>query len=256
MSVIQFASLGSGSKGNATLVRAEDTIIMVDCGFTIKETEIRLAALGVEPTQVTAVLVTHEHGDHIKGAAPFARRYKIPVYMTYGTARAKSLETHQQLSLICSHEPFKVGVLSIQPVIVPHDAQEPVQYVVQYKNRKLGILTDLGSYTPYVVNHYKLCDALLLECNHDLTMLRYGPYPPSLKQRVAGDYGHLNNQQAAAFLNQVDQDRLQHLVVSHVSEQNNQISLALDELAQVCRKGRDWIKVANQEEGFSWLDLE
>ncbi|GAA3939832.1 MBL fold metallo-hydrolase [Litoribacillus peritrichatus] len=253
---MQFASIGSGSKGNATLIKAKDTVIMIDCGFTAKEAVRRLAALELTPNDLSAILVTHEHGDHIKGVPVLARKYKIPAYMTYGTARAKSLEAHQQLQVICSHELFEVGAFKIQPVIVPHDAQEPVQFVVSHQERKLGVLTDLGSYTPYVINHYKDCDAILLECNHDLDMLRQGPYPPSLKRRVAGDYGHLNNQQAAEFVRHVDQDKLQHLVVSHVSHQNNDVQLSLDALDAVIQRERQWIRVADQDEGFGWLSIE
>lgn len=252
---MEFASLGSGSKGNATIIKAEDTVIMIDCGFSMKEAELRLARLGLTPSDLSGILVTHEHGDHIKGVAALSRKYGMPAYMTHGTARAKSLLDLAHLSLICSHQPFNVGCLSIQPVVVPHDSNEPVQYVVSHRSSKLGLLTDLGSYTPHVVEHYAECQALLLECNHDLEMLRVGPYPPSLKRRVAGDFGHLNNQQAAALLAEINHAGLQHLVVSHISEQNNDPQLALSELEQVIEQDRSWIVLADQEQGFSWRTI-
>jgi phosphoribosyl 1,2-cyclic phosphodiesterase len=252
---VEFASLGSGSKGNATIIRAQDTVIMIDCGFSMKETEIRLARLDLSPTDLSAILVTHEHGDHIKGVAALSRKYGMPAFMTHGTARAKSLLDLATLSLICSHQPFEIGALTVQPVVVPHDSNEPVQYVVSHEARKLGLLTDLGSFTPHVVAHYAKCQALLLECNHDLEMLRVGPYPPSLKRRVAGDFGHLNNQQAAALLAEVNHSDLQHLVVSHISEQNNDPQLALNELERVIDQDRDWIVLADQEQGFSWRTI-
>lgn len=256
---MRFASLGSGSKGNATLVAAADTLLMVDCGFGIRDTERRLAALGVSPEQLSALVVTHEHSDHIRGVAPLAHRYDLPVYLTFGTRKAVSGGRHDLDQLDCREvrpeRHFRVGELELFPVAVPHDAREPCQYLCRNGGRSVGVLTDLGSLTPHVVEAYGECDALVLECNHDPDMLAAGPYPPSLKRRVAGSQGHLSNAQAATLLEQINQDRLQHLVLSHLSEQNNTPGLALEAVERSLPVGRERIRIACQRRGFDWLEL-
>lgn len=251
---LAFSSLGSGSKGNGTLVRGGDTLVLVDCGFTLKETERRLQRLGVAPEQLDAVLVTHEHGDHINGVGPLTRKYKTPLYLTAGTLRSKSIGAIPTLELIKQYQPFTLKSLHITPVAVPHDATEPAQYIIQYQDKRLGILTDLGNISPHVEMHYQACDALILEANHDPMMLASGAYPPSLKQRVGGAWGHLSNQQAARFLESVDRQRLEHLVVAHISRQNNSLELAKQAFSQV-QQPIDNVVYACQDEGFDWLNL-
>ncbi len=252
---MQFASLGSGSRGNATLVRYADRCILIDCGFTVKETQRRLARLGVEAGQLAAILVTHEHSDHISGVAPLARRFKLPVYMTPGTFKARDLGALPALQLIHGYRPFALAGIEVQPVAVPHDAREPAQFVLAAAGRRLGVLTDLGSITPHVEGSYQHCDALLLEANHDPAMLASGPYPAALKQRVGGPWGHLSNQQAAAFLAGMEPRRLQHLVVAHISQQNNSLALARDALAEQT-EDIDRVHYACQEQGFDWLSIQ
>jgi phosphoribosyl 1,2-cyclic phosphodiesterase len=255
----RFASLGSGSKGNGTVVQWRDSsnkpaALLVDCGFSAKEAVLRLAKLGLEAGDLSAILVTHEHGDHIKGVAPLARRFKLPVYMTPGTYHSKDRGEFPDLRLIEGYQPFQLLDLHVTPVAVPHDAREPCQFVFESSGRRLGILTDLGSVSNHVEDSYRSCDALLMEANHDPMMLASGAYPPSLKRRVGGPWGHLSNQQAAAFLQRADLSRLQHLVVAHMSLQNNSLELAQD----VLRESADQIaKVtwASQESGFDWLEI-
>jgi len=231
---LRFASLGSGSKGNGTLVEAGDTCVLLDCGFTLKDTERRLARLGKTPADIDAILVTHEHSDHIKGVPAFANKYQTTVYASYGTGNygarrgdsAKSLNQQSYFQAIQLNQNFSIGSLNISPVAVPHDAREPCQYVIAKGEKSFGLLTDLGSITPLVLAHYKQCDALFLECNHDVQMLADGPYPYSLKRRVGGDWGHLSNVQAAELLCGVENERLQHVVMAHLSEQNNTPELA------------------------------
>lgn len=253
---MRFTSLGSGSKGNATLVQSQDALIMIDCGFGLKEVEARMKARGVLPEQLTAILVTHEHGDHLKGAPMLARRYGVPLYATPGTARSftRPVAEFQPINV---HRRFSLGDLTIQPVTVPHDAREPSQFVIHNGPRRLGILTDLGSITPLVVDAYRHCDAVLLECNHDVQMLTEGPYPPSLKRRVGGQWGHLSNEQAAQLLGQIASDRLQHLLVSHISDKNNHPDLALSALARVLEQSdcEPEIRVLSQEDGSPWLQV-
>ncbi|WP_114417243.1 MBL fold metallo-hydrolase [Marinospirillum perlucidum] len=253
---LRFASLGSGSKGNATLVESGSTRVLIDCGFSLKETKRRLEQQGVAPETLTAVLVTHEHADHINGVGALCRRYQLPLYTTPGTRLSGRLGNQlPDWRAIHPEHPFAVGDLEIWPVTVPHDAREPVQFILGDGARRLGVLTDLGSITPHILRHYRRCQALVLEANHDPQMLAQGPYPPSLKRRVGGDYGHLSNQQAGDLLSQLEINHLTHLVASHLSEQNNCPQLAVETLAASLNASSDWICLADQEAGFSWREV-
>ncbi|NIB42037.1 MBL fold metallo-hydrolase [Pseudomaricurvus alkylphenolicus] len=251
---MKFASLGSGSRGNATLVAFEDQLLLIDCGFTIKETEARLERLGYRAEDVSAVLVTHEHSDHLKGVPPLSRKYGMPVYMTAGTFRSRDLGKLPELNLIEGYRPFELGNILIQPVAVPHDANEPTQFVFEAGDKRLGVLTDLGTISAHVEDCFSDCDGLLLEANHDPQMLAYGPYPPSLKRRVGGPWGHLSNQQAAGFLHRSNRERLQTLVVGHISQKNNCVERARETLADAT-DGIERVVYACQEQGFGWLHL-
>lgn len=246
--------MGSGSRGNATLVNAAGNQVLIDCGFTIKETQRRLQLLGSDAEQLDAILVTHEHGDHIKGVAPLARKFNIPVYMTPGTWHSKDLGQLADLRLIENYQPFQLGDLRVVPVAVPHDAREPAQFIIELGSKRLGILTDLGNISLHVEQQFGHCDALVLEANHDSMMLAMGPYPLSLKDRVGGPWGHLNNQQALRFLQDSDLDRLQQLVIAHVSEKNN----CMEKVKQVFEPMAECVQelvYANQSEGFAWMQL-
>ena len=252
---VRFASLGSGSKGNGTLVDDGSTCLLIDLGFTIRETVRRLGRLGVTPDDIDAILVTHEHADHIHGVAGFARKFSTPIYLTPGTCQAKVMGLLPELHQIDCHSSFMVGTFEVTPVAVPHDAREPCQYVLSSGGATVGVLTDLGHITPHVKRSYRDCDALLLECNHDPVMLEQGPYPYPLKRRVGGDYGHLNNNQAAELLNALDLSRLQHLVLSHISAQNNLPDLARDAVMPLLSGWAGSLAVATQAEGFDWIML-
>ena len=252
--MMRFASLGSGSKGNATLVQAMDTLVMVDCGFSLRETLRRLSLLGVEPQQLDALLVTHEHSDHSSGVAALSRKYQLPVYLSHGTANAGRCDGSHELRCFNCEDSFEIGALQVKAVAVPHDAREPCQYLLSRGQQTLGILTDLGSITPHVVENYRGCHSLLLEFNHDLQMLLEGSYPPQLKRRVGGDWGHLNNEQAADLLRQLDATALEHLVVAHVSEQNNSREQAEQALLSVL-DSLESVVWAQQATGFGWLEL-
>lgn len=249
---MRFASLGSGSRGNSTLVEWAAGTLLIDCGFSVKETELRLDRLGKRGQDISAILVTHEHSDHIKGVAALARRYRLPVYMTPGTYYSRDLGELPDLRLINAYAPFEINGLLVRPVAVPHDAREPSQFIFELSGRRLGILTDLGSITPHVEASYQACDAMVLEANHDPMMLASGSYPPSLKQRVGGQWGHLSNQQAAGFLARLDTEKLQHLVVAHISQQNNTLALAQAVLAPVTAQVKQ-VTYACQNQGFDWL---
>ena len=252
---MRFASLGSGSKGNATLVQAGDTLVMIDCGFSLRETTRRLDLLGLSPQQLTAILVTHEHSDHCSGVAVLSRKHNIPVYLTHGTYSSGRCDNCFSSHHIDFAGNFSIGCLDVKAVAVPHDAKEPCQYVFFYKGKSLGILTDLGSITPHVIESYRGCDGLVLEFNHDQKLLREGVYPHHLKRRVGGDWGHLNNEQAACLLDQIDHTTLRHLVIAHISENNNSQQLAERALLSVL-PSLDDVVWADQANGFDWLSLE
>ena len=255
--MLKFASLGSGSRGNATLIQAGGTCLLLDNGFSLCELELRLARLGCHPDDIDAVLVTHEHGDHTKGIGPLARKYRMPVWMTHGTWRNTPCGDVPELRLFGVHAPsFVIGDIEVTPFAVPHDAREPAQFTFSYQRMKLGILTDAGSFTPHVVAAICDVDALLLECNHDLQMLRDGPYPPRLQKRVGGNYGHLSNDQAAQLLSQIDHGRLQHLVAGHLSEKNNSPDLVRQSLESVCQTLSGRISMLQQEGGDDWFVLQ
>lgn len=254
---MRFASLGSGSRGNALLVEAGTTRLLLDCGFGPRETIQKLARLGLSPEDLSGILVTHEHSDHIAGAFKLASRYQLSVWMTHGTfaAAPRGKMEAPGARLIDSHQTFQVGDLEIRPFPVPHDAREPVQFVFSDGRHLLGVVTDLGSTTPHVEQMLSGCDALVLECNHDEDILRRGDYPPRLKQRIAGRFGHLDNNASAALLGALETHRLQHLVAAHLSQQNNTPALARAALAGALGCAEHWVGVADQNEGFDWRAL-
>ncbi len=256
--MIRFASLGSGSKGNALLVESGGTRVLLDCGFGPREIVTRLARLDVAPDSIAAVLVTHEHADHVGGAARCALRHGWQVHASHGTAVAARQLNDVPVRRFDSHASFAIGALEIHPYPVPHDAREPTQFVFSDGASRLGVLTDAGTITPHIVAMLADCAALVLECNHDATMLVNGRYPPQLKQRIAGEFGHLDNFAAAGLLRTLNargQGRLRHVVAAHLSEENNTPMLARNALAAALDCSTDWIGVASQAEGFGWREL-
>ncbi|MGZ5035912.1 MAG: MBL fold metallo-hydrolase [Usitatibacter sp.] len=252
---MRFTSLGSGSAGNALVVESGRTRVMMDCGFSTADTKARLERVGLAPSDISAVVVTHEHDDHLGGVARFAKRYAIPVYLTRGTAQWLPPDFPAVLAhCIESHEPFVVNELAVDPFPVPHDAREPVQYVFSDGDARLGVLTDLGTVTQHVVEKLSGCSALVIECNHDLDMLMAGPYPDGLKRRVSGRFGHLCNSDAGRLVEALDCGKLRHLIAAHLSQQNNTPALAVAALARALGCEEAWIGVAEQEAGFGWRD--
>ncbi len=254
---MKFASLGSGSEGNALLVAAGRTQVLMDCGFGLQDTLSRLACLGVSAGELSGIVVTHEHGDHISGVARLARKFGLPVWLTHGTLRNQPgiLTDIGRINEIDPHRAFAVGEIEITPYPVPHDAAEPVQFVFDDGSRRLGVLTDAGCSTAYIEQVLSGCHALVLECNHDSGMLMGGDYPYSLKQRVGGRFGHLSNGDAADILGRLDTSRLQHLVAAHLSRKNNTAELAVQALSSALNCKASWVGVATQEEGFSWREI-
>ena len=254
---MKFASLGSGSEGNALLVCKKQTCVLLDCGFGLNDSVQRLSRLGVAPEQLSGIVVTHEHGDHIAGVARLARKYRLPIWLTHGTLRSqfKAFEHVTTLHEIDSHQAFSILDIEVNPYPVPHDANEPVQFVLGDGAVRLGVLTDAGCSTPHILEMLSGCEALVLECNHDREMLMAGDYPYSLKQRVAGRMGHLSNDQAADILARLDTTRLQHLIAAHISSKNNTQALAVGALAGALGCATDWVGVAAQQDGFCWREI-
>jgi len=254
---MRFASLGSGSKGNAWLVEKGTTRVLIDCGFGIREMGSRLARLGLAPGDVSAIVITHEHSDHARSAASFSARHGRPLWLTPGCramleAAGDALADSREVD---SHGTFSIGDLEFRPFPVPHDAREPVQYVVSDGARRWGLLTDAGHVTAHMVAMLDGCDALALECNHDVDRLRQGSYPAALKARILGRYGHLDNGAAAELLGRLDGSRLQHVVAAHLSEENNTPDLARGTLAGVLGCQSPWVAVADQADGLSWRSI-
>lgn len=259
--MIRFTSLSSGSEGNALLIEAGGTRLLIDCGLPVKQAFSRIEARGVDPMGLDAILVTHEHGDHIGGVMALARKTGAVVYLTRGThaaMHARSVDACNDVSLriIDSHNSFEIGSVEVQPFPVPHDAREPVQYVVAHGALRLGMLTDLGMLTPHVERSLEDCDALVLEFNHDPDLLAASSYPDSLKQRIAGRYGHLSNRDAAGLLGRLNLDRLQHVVAAHLSQTNNSAEHVYEAVREVLSEIPPSFYVASQAEGFDWLELQ
>jgi len=254
---VRFSSLGSGSEGNGLLAATGQTLVLMDCGFGLQDTVLRLARLGVAPEQLSGIVVTHEHGDHIGGVARLARKFDLPVWLTHGTLRSqsKAFSEIENLHEIDPHQAFAIGDIEIIPYPVPHDAAEPVQFVFSDGARRLAVLTDTGCGTAHIEQMLSGCHALVLECNHDSDMLMNGDYPLSLKQRVGGRLGHLNNHEAADILSRLDVSNLQHLVAAHLSRKNNTPGLAVRALCGAINCEESWVGVATQQEGFSWREI-
>lgn len=253
--MLRFASLGSGSKGNGTLIECGSTRILIDCGFSLAETERRLQRLGCSADSISAILVTHEHGDHAAGVGRLSRRYRIPVYLTVGSFNAIRDRQFAQIQFINLKQKFAINALEMTPFAVPHDAREPCQFVISDGAVRLGVLTDTGSYTDAMLEQLQSLHGLMLECNYETEVLHRGPYPYALKERLLSRYGHLSNQQAVELLKQLKLDKLQSLVACHLSEINNRPEYAYAALCKGVGGDGNGIKIANQQEGLDWQTL-
>lgn len=231
--------------------------ILVDCGFGLREAKRRLAALGLSVDELDAILVTHEHADHIGGAYRLAASANVPLHLTYGTMCAyRPPEKMPPIwRFIDPGKTFEIGGVQVTPFAVPHDAREPVQFVFDDGRHRLGVVTDLGFPSAHVVHSLQRLDALVLECNHDESMLERSAYPWSLKKRITGDYGHLSNDAAADLLAAIDHSRLRHVLAAHLSRQNNRPELAQAALARAWGSDVNQIGIVDQDAGLHWVEL-
>jgi phosphoribosyl 1,2-cyclic phosphodiesterase len=257
--LLRFASLASGSAGNCLVAEVSGTVVLLDCGLALTETERRLARAGLEPARVAAILLTHEHGDHACGVFDFAAAHRVTVYLTHGTLAAMKAEGKVldgvKTCMVDARDGFAVGSMHVRPFTVPHDAREPVQYVLSDGASRLGVVTDIGASTAHVEERLSGLDALVLECNYDRDMLWSGAYPKWLKERIAGPFGHLDNRDSERLLAALDRSRLKHVIGAHLSQQNNRPELARAALARAMGCEESWIGLATQEDGFGWRVL-
>ena len=238
------------------MVESGSTRLLVDAGFGPREMSRRLEPLGLAADDIDAVLVTHEHSDHVGGVFACARKHDWTVLLTHGTlAACRSLVGTVRMTVIDSHEELSVGDIAVHPFPVPHDAREPVQFVLGDGAKRLGVLTDAGHVTSHMVAMLAVCDSLVLECNHDARLLAQGSYPQALKARIASDWGHLENSAAASLLSRLECSKLRHVIAAHLSDENNRPELARAALSTALGCEPAWIGIATQDEGFDWRDL-
>ena len=254
--------LGSGSAGNAVLIEVEGTRVLVDSGFSARDLEDRLAEVGLVPEAIDAILITHDHGDHTRGAGVFARRHGTPVHVTDRT-RAACKDVFRGDERTVSYRvarPYELGGLRVEPFLTVHDAADPVGIALVdiATGARIGIATDLGRPSAGVHHALSGCDFLVLEANHDEVMLRMGPYPWSVKARIASSHGHLSNHAAAQFATSLLHPRLAGVMLAHLSVECNDGELARDVVGgALAKKGwKGWLEVASQEEPGDMLDIE
>ncbi len=220
--------LGSGSSGNTTLVSDGTTHILVDVGLSGRETARRLRECGLEPDKISAIVISHEHGDHCRGVRPFAKNLDIPVFMTEAALACSGLSLDsKKYQRISSGESFDINGILFTGFSVPHDAIDPLGFVIEKDGVKIGIVLDLGYLSNLVIERLKGCDGIILESNHDVEMLKVGPYPWALKQRVMSRRGHLSNESVAQYLGNDFDGKAEHVVLAHLSKNNNLPELAL-----------------------------
>ena len=243
---MRLAILASGSSGNATVVEANGTRVLVDCGISHRQLDRRLQDVGLNVAMLDAVVISHEHDDHVRGLEVLLRHHRVPVLATEGTAGALrgTLGVEATLRGGC---PLSVGGLEILPVTTSHDAREPVGFVFVHRGVRVALVTDTGTVTEALVEQLIACHGLLLEANHDPDLLRYGPYPWALKQRIASNTGHLSNAQAQAAIERVAHDGLELVVAMHLSQENNRPELAGQELARPLAGSRVCVEVARRD---------
>ncbi|MCR4797167.1 MAG: MBL fold metallo-hydrolase [Lachnospiraceae bacterium] len=231
---MELFSIASGSSGNCICVGNDRNHVMIDVGIPKKRVEEGMQKFDLLASDMDGILITHEHSDHIAGLGVISRKYALPIYATRGTIEAiKKSKSLGQIDpslfhVICPDVDFTIGELTIHPIRIRHDARDPVAYALTDGKKKVSVLTDLGCYDDYIIENIKGSHLMLLEANHDLNMLRVGPYPYYLKQRISGEYGHLSNESSGKLLSDVLHDDVSHVLLGHLSKENNYEDLAYE----------------------------
>ncbi|OFV86600.1 MAG: hypothetical protein A2V74_11490 [Acidobacteria bacterium RBG_16_70_10] len=256
---LRFRVLGSGSTGNSTLVEGGGARVLIDAGLGPRQLAERLIDAGVDPAALDAVLVSHEHGDHSRGAAAFAAKWGVPLAGTGGTYAATGFGA-ATLPGWRAVEPGRArvfGRLTVTAVAVPHDAAAPLAFVVSADGVRFAHATDLGHLSRAVVDAFRACDAVLIESNYDPAMLRDGPYPWALKERILGPLGHLSNDDVARFLERGLDEACRHVVLAHLSQTNNHPEVARASAeASLRRRGRTEVKLTlTGPDGTDWIEV-
>lgn len=247
--MLQFSLLGSGSSGNAILLRSAGAKILIDNGLSFKQLSLRAAAVGVPLEDLSAVIVTHEHGDHVQGLGVLTRRMQVPVYMTRGTYEnlPPSIGVLKEIEFFEAGEGLAIGDMAIQSFSVSHDAADPVGFTVQSAGARFGLATDLGHVSHLVRNRLAGAHALVIESNHCPELLRKGHYPPKIQQRIRGRHGHLSNEDMCSLLHSLLHDALQHVILVHISENNNSLELVDQRVRGVLKQHRAEVFMATQD---------
>lgn len=259
---MRFTSISSGSEGNALIVESAAPSaagicrVMIDCGLGLRDLTERLSYRGLGLSDLDAIFVTHEHGDHVGGVARLARAAEIPVFLTHGTRAACPDDFWRGVDCreVQSDAVFEIGSLTLSLFPVPHDAREPAQLVLSDDKHRLGVLTDVGKSTPHIQKMLSQTHALFLEANHDEELLAQSDYPLPLKTRIAGPFGHLSNKASSEILSELDQSRLEVVVAAHLSQHNNRPELVLKALEPAIYSDAK-LQIASQAQGFDWIDL-
>ena len=256
---MQFCSLGSGSQGNSFLVKYKNKCVLIDCGFGLSETEKRFEKYKVNPKDISGILLTHEHEDHVKGAFSLSNKYGLPIYLTHGTYKMchkrNKVSFNIDFKFITNEEKFNINNIIVTPITVPHDAREPVQFKFETKESIFAIITDLGFGSEYLLKSINDVNSIVVESNHESKRLEESDYPESLKQRIGGRYGHLDNQEAARILKSIKNKNLDFVGAAHLSDKNNNPDVVRKELSLAIGKDASFIKIIDQENGFDWTSV-
>ena len=265
---MRIAILGSGSAGNATLVVAGETRVLIDCGLSARETVRRLHAVGEDPSRLDAIVLTHEHGDHARGLAALTKMLDVPVYASTATLEAcrlgEKLRQVRRGESLAAGQAFAIGDLTFQPFAIPHDAADPLAFTVEAAGIRMGLAVDLGYLDQVLADHFRRCDALILEANHEIEMLRTCSYYPwALKQRILGRQGHTSNTEMARFLREDFDGTAHHIILAHLSQNTNLPLLAKQAAVQALEErgplfsagAEERVRVANYDGPSDWLNL-
>jgi|TARA_B110000971_G_scaffold189259_1_gene199504 phosphoribosyl 1,2-cyclic phosphodiesterase len=256
---MRLCSLGSGSSGNSFIVQDDSTTLLVDCGFGLSETVTRLDRYGLKPDQLNGILLTHEHEDHVKGAFSFSNKYNIPIYLSHGTFKMCKKRINENydinFNIISGAKSFIINDIEVTPIPVPHDAREPFQYKFESNLKSIAIITDLGFITNHLIKSLKDIKGLVIEFNHDKNMLLDSDYPQSLKDRVSGMYGHLENMESIKLLKSINHRNIKWIAAAHLSEKNNDENLVKRLISDATMKEDGSIKVIDQMNGIDWMKV-